>query len=124
MVEKNDAAREVALEPRGYAVLVIPERLAARNRGRVLVLGGSARPPALDGIESIAGFTFVDDGRVVAEECDDAIDVALGIELEVAPDDLGEVVERELLLRFAMLSAGAPRPKPKGLPARLTSEAR
>src|SRR5258705_13782308 len=93
----NDAAREVAFEPRGYAVLVIPERLAARNRGRVLVLGGGARPPALDGIESIAGFTFVDNGRVVAEERDDAVDVALGIELEVAPDDLGEVVERELL---------------------------
>jgi hypothetical protein len=116
VVEIDGTAREVALEPRGYAVLVIPERLAARNRGRVLVLGGGARPPAFDGIESIAGFTFVDDGRVVAEERDDPVDVALGIELEVAPDDLGDVVERELLLRLAMLSAGAPMPKPKGLP--------
>jgi hypothetical protein len=116
VVEIDGTAREVALEPRGYAVLVIPECLAARNRGRVLVLGGGARPPALDGIEPIAGFTFVDNGCVVAEERDDAVDVALGIELEVALDDLGDVVERELLLRLAMLSAGAPRPKPKGLP--------
>lgn len=105
----NDAAREVAFETRGYAVLVIPECLAAGNRGRVLVLGGRASPPAANGIEPIASLAFIDDGCVVGKERDDPIDVALGIELEVALDDLGDVVERGLLLRFAMLSARAPR---------------
>lgn len=107
MVEIDGAARKVALEPRGYAVSAPSKRLAVGNRGRVLVLGGRASPPAADGTKSIASLAFINDGRVVGEERDDPIDVALGIELEVALDDLGDVVERGLLLRFAMLPAGS-----------------
>ena len=91
-------------KPRGYAVAIAPQRLAAGDCGRVLVLGGSAGPPTADGIGPIAGLPFIDDGRIVAKERDDAVYIALGVELEVAPDDLGDVLERGLLLRFAMLA--------------------
>jgi hypothetical protein len=105
VVEIDGAAREVALEPGGYAVPVVPERLAAGNRGRVLILGGGAGPPAADGVVSSPGLAFIDDGAVLGEERNDRIDVTFGVELEVALDDVGDVVERGLLLRLAMLSA-------------------
>jgi hypothetical protein len=105
VVEVDGAAWEVALKPRDYAVAIIPKRLAAGDRGRVLVLRGSAGPPTANGIESIAGLSFIDDGRIVAEESDDPIYITLGVELEVALDGLGDVLERGLLLRFAMLAA-------------------
>ena len=104
MVEVDGAAREVALKSRGYAVAIVPKHLAAGDRGRVLVLRGSTGPPTADGIEPIAGLPFIDDGRIVAKERDDPIYIALGVELEVAFDDLGGVLERGLLLRFAMLA--------------------
>jgi len=109
VVEIDSIAGKVAFEAGGYAILVVPEHLAAGDRGRVLILGGGAGPPAADGIESIAGLAFIDDGPVFGEECDDRIDVTLGVELEVVLDDLGDVVERGLLLRLAMLSARASR---------------
>jgi hypothetical protein len=81
------------------------ERLAAGNRGRVLILGGGAGPPAADGVVSSPGLAFLDNGAVLGEERNDRIDVTFGVELEVALDDVGDVVERGLLLRLAMLSA-------------------
>lgn len=104
VVEVDGAAREVALKPRDYAIAIIPKHLAAGDCGRVLVLRGSAGPPTANGIEPIAGLSFVDDCRIVAKERDDPIYIALGVELEVALDDLGDVLERGLLLRFAMLA--------------------
>jgi hypothetical protein len=73
VIEINDAAREVALKPRGYAVVVVPQHLAAGDRGRVLVLRGSTSPPTANGIESIAGLPFIDDGCIVTKERDDPI---------------------------------------------------
>jgi hypothetical protein len=49
----------------------------------------------------IAVLPFIDDGRIVAKERDDPIHIALGIQLEVALDDVGDVLEHGLLLRFA-----------------------
>ena len=107
VVEIDSLARKVALEPSGYAVSIVPEHLATGDHGRVLILGSGAGPPAANGIESIAGLAFIDDGSVLSEERDDRIDVTLGVELKVVLDDLGDVVERGLLLRLAMLSARA-----------------
>jgi hypothetical protein len=96
VVEIDGAAREVALEPGRYAPALVPECLPAGDRGRVLVLGGGAGPPAPYGVEALAGLTFVDDCRVVAEEGEDGVDVALGVEREVALDGRREVVDRGL----------------------------
>jgi hypothetical protein len=54
---------------------------------------------------SIPGLAFIDDGAVLGEEGNDRIDVTFGLELEVALDDVGDVVERGLLVRLAMLPA-------------------
>src|SRR6185312_15106379 len=84
--EVGRAPREVPLEAPGHAVAVLPHSFAARDRRRVLVLGGRTVLPSSDRLDASARDAFVDHGRVVDEERDDSLGISSGVEVEVAID--------------------------------------
>src|SRR5690349_9477220 len=83
-LQLGGAAGEVARQSARDHEAVCGERVGGEDIGRVCVLRGWTGLPGADLHGPVTGFALVDDGGVVAEQGDDRVDLALGVEQEVA----------------------------------------
>src|SRR6266699_1091686 len=75
-------AGEVAGEATSHQVALLVGALGAEHLGGVLVLRCWTFPPASDRGFAVVGLPFIDDHRLVGEQCDDSVDITTSIGLE------------------------------------------